>query len=280
MADFGYDVSDYCDVHPDFGTLDTMDRLTAECHTRGIRLLLDWVPNHTSDQHPWFLESKSSRENPKRDWYIWRDPQPDGSLPNNWRAAFGGPTWTWHEGTQQHYLHSFLKEQPDLNWRNPEVVAAMHDTLRFWLVRGIDGFRIDVMGQIVKHPELADNPPNPAWTPKLAGKVPKFLMSHSRNYPDVFAAVKGIRRVLDEYRSVAVGEVSAAPTRLRSSTAAPTWTASTSRSTSSSSTGRLHSHSPLGGGCDSQHRPGLRGAVAARLAALLRARQPRPREVH
>ncbi|MEX0784919.1 MAG: alpha-amylase family glycosyl hydrolase [Dehalococcoidia bacterium] len=208
MADFGYDVSDYCDVHPDFGTLGTMDRLIAECHGRGVKLMLDWVPNHSSDQHPWFLESKSSRDNPKRDWYIWRDAKSDGSLPNNWRAAFGGPTWTWDETTQQYYLHSFLKEQPDLNWRNPEVVEAMHDTLRFWLARGIDGFRIDVMGQIVKHPELADNPPNPAWSAEQAGKVPKYLMSHSRNYPDVFTAVKGIRRVLDEYPgSAAVGEV-------------------------------------------------------------------------
>ncbi|MGH2608204.1 MAG: alpha-amylase family glycosyl hydrolase, partial [Tepidiformaceae bacterium] len=208
MADFGYDVSDYCDVHPDFGTLETMDRLVAECHQRGIKVMLDWVPNHTSDRHPWFVESKSSRENPKRDWYIWRDAKPDGSLPNNWRAAFGGPTWTRDETTGQYYLHSFLKEQPDLNWRNPDVVAAMHDTLRFWLARGIDGFRIDVMGQIVKHPELADNPLNPAWTAELAGKVPKYLMSHSRNYPDVFAAVKGIRKVLDEYPgSAAVGEV-------------------------------------------------------------------------
>jgi alpha-glucosidase len=212
MADFGYDVADYCDVHPDFGNLGTMDRLIAACHERGIKLMLDWVPNHTSDQHPWFLESKSSRDNRKRDWYIWRDAKPDGSLPNNWRAAFGGPTWTWDETTGQYYLHSFLKEQPDLNWRNPEVVEAMHDTLRFWLARGVDGFRIDVMGQIVKHPELADNPPNPGWTPELAGKIPRYLMSHSRNYPDVFTAVKGVRRVLDEYPgSAAVGEVFGTP---------------------------------------------------------------------
>ena len=207
MADFGYDVSDYLGVHRDFGTLETMDRLIAECHKRGIKLLLDWVPNHTSDQHPWFVESRSLRDNPKRDWYIWRDAKPDGSLPNNWRAVFGGPMWERDEPTGQFYLHSFLKEQPDLNWRNPEVERAMHDTLRFWLDRGVDGFRIDVMGMIVKHPELADNPLNPEWSHAAAG-VRKYLETNSRNYPDVFAAVQRIRGVLDEYEGrMAVGEV-------------------------------------------------------------------------
>ena len=113
-----------------------MDKLIAECHARGIKLLLDYVPNHTSDQHPWFIESRSSQGFPKRDWYIWRDAKPDGSLPNNWRAVFGGPSWEFDETTGQYYLHSFLVEQPDLNWRNPEVVAAMHDVLRFWLAAG------------------------------------------------------------------------------------------------------------------------------------------------
>jgi alpha-glucosidase len=207
MKDFGYDVSDYCDVYPDFGTLETMDRLISECHQRGIRLLLDYVPNHTSDLHPWFLESRSSKDSPKRDWYIWRDAKPDGSLPNNWRAVFGGPAWTLDEATGQYYLHSFLVEQPDLNWRNPEVVAAMHDVLRFWLARGIDGFRIDVMGMIVKHPDLLDNPPNPAWTPGDRTRS-RFLWTNNRNYPDVFPAVKGIRKVLDEFGDkMAVGEV-------------------------------------------------------------------------
>ena len=206
MKDFGYDVADYLDVHPDFGTLETMDRLIEACHGRGIRVLLDWVPNHTSDQHPWFLESRSSRNNPKRDWYVWRGARPDGSLPNNWPAAFGGPAWTLDERTGQYYLHSFLPEQPDLNWRNPEVVAAMHDTLRFWFCRGIDGFRIDVMGMIVKHPDLADNPPNPDWQP--GSRRPRLLPKNNRNYPDVFDTVRGIRSVFDEFpEKMAVGEV-------------------------------------------------------------------------
>ena len=207
MKDFGYDVSDYCDVAPEFGDLATMDRLIAECHARGIRVLLDYVPNHTSDQHPWFVESRSSRRNPKRDWYIWRGQKPDGSLPNNWRSVFGGPAWSYDEATGQYYLHSFLREQPDLNWRNPEVVEAMHNVLRFWLDRGIDGFRIDVMGMILKHPDLADNPPNPNWQPEGAERMQQ-LWVNNRNYPDVFAAVEGIRAVLDEYDDrMAVGEV-------------------------------------------------------------------------
>jgi alpha-glucosidase len=207
MADFGYDVSDYCGVHPDFGTLETMDRLIRECHRRGIKLLLDWVPNHTSNEHPWFLESRSSRSNPKRDWYIWRDARPDGSMPNNWRSVFGGPAWTLDERTGQYYLHSFLREQPDLNWRNPEVERAMHDTLRFWFDRGVDGFRIDVMGMIVKHPDLADNPPNSEWRPGDRERSSQTWLNN-RNYPDVYDAVKRIRGVFDEYEDrMAVGEV-------------------------------------------------------------------------
>lgn len=207
MADFGYDVSDYCGVHADFGTMETMDRLIGECHRRGIRLLLDWVPNHTSEEHPWFIESRSSRHNPRRDWYIWRDAKPDGSLPNNWKSVFGGPAWTLDETTGQYYLHSFLKEQPDLNWRNPEVEAAMLETLRFWFGRGIDGFRIDVMGMIVKHPELADNPLNGDWMPGDRERSTQ-LWQNNRNYPEVYDAVKRIRAVFDEYPGrMGVGEV-------------------------------------------------------------------------
>ncbi len=207
MADFGYDVSDYVGVHPDFGTMETMERLIQECHRRGMRLLLDWVPNHSSDQHPWFLESRSSRENSKRDWYIWRDAKPDGTLPNNWRSVFGGPAWTLDEATGQYYLHSFLLEQPDLNWRNPELEEAMHQTLRFWFEKGIDGFRIDVMGMIVKHPELADNPENPEWQPGARDRG-RYLTVNNRNYRDVYGAVKRIREVFDEYDDrMAVGEV-------------------------------------------------------------------------
>lgn len=211
MADFGYDVADYCDVHPDFGTLATMDRLIAEAHRRGIRVLLDWVPNHTSDRHPWFIESRSSRDSPRRDWYVWRDPAPGGGPPNNWLSVFGGPAWTFDPATGQYYLHSFLKEQPDLNWRNPEVERAMLGTLRFWFERGVDGFRIDVIGRILKHPDLPDNPENPDWRP---GDRERFrqLSVHNHNYPDVFAAVKRIRRVFDAYDGrVAVGEVFGTP---------------------------------------------------------------------
>jgi alpha-glucosidase len=207
MKDFGYDVSDYLGVHPDFGDLATMDRLIVECHGRGVRVLLDFVPNHTSDQHPWFVEARSSRTNPRRDWYVWRDARPGGGLPNNWRAAFGGPAWTFDERTGQYYLHSFLAEQPDLDWRNPVVVEAMHDVLRYWLRRGVDGFRIDVMGALLKHPELADNPPNPGWLPEHGERF-QLLSTNSRNYPDVFEAVRGIRAALDEFPgSVSVGEV-------------------------------------------------------------------------
>jgi alpha-glucosidase len=144
MADFGYDVSDYCDVDPLFGNLDDFDALLAEAHARGLRVLVDFVPNHSSDQHPWFRESRTGRGSAKRDWYVWRDPGPNGEPPNNWVAAFvNGPAWTFDDASGQYYLHCFLPAQPDLNWGNPEVVAAMHDALRFWLDRGVDGFRID-----------------------------------------------------------------------------------------------------------------------------------------
>lgn len=158
MADFGYDVADYCDVDPLFGSLSDFDRLLAEAHQRGLKVIVDWVPNHTSDQHPWFIESRSSRGNPRRDWYIWRDGSPDRP-PNNWRRVFGkGPAWTWDERTQAWYLHLFLPQQPDLDWTNPEVVEAMHGVLRFWLDRGVDGFRMDVVHAIGKDPALPDYP--------------------------------------------------------------------------------------------------------------------------
>ena len=214
MKDFGYDVSDYTGVDPVFGDMAAMERLIAACHDRGIRVLLDFVPNHTSDQHPWFQESRASRTAARRDWYVWRDPLPGGGVPNNWVSAFGGPAWTFDEATGQYYLHSFLKEQPDLNWRNPEVEAAMHDVLRTWLDRGIDGFRIDVMGMVLKHPDLADNPPNPEWS-EGHSDYRQFLWTNNRNYPDVYGAVRGIRRVLDEYEGrMAVGEVFGTPAEI------------------------------------------------------------------
>ncbi len=211
MKDFGYDVADYVGVDPMFGDLDAMDRLIVAAHERGIRVLLDYVPNHSSDLHPWFLDSRSSRTAAKRDWYVWRDAKPDGSPPNNWISNFGGPAWTWDEGTGQYYLHSFLREQPDLNWRNPEVVAAMHDVLRFWLARGIDGFRVDVMGMVMKDPAMPDEALNPNWH---EGMLPYERLIHSAtlNYPDVFDVVRDIRSQIDEFpHRMAVGEVFGPP---------------------------------------------------------------------
>ncbi len=209
MADFGYDVSDYEDVHPDFGDLKTMDRLIEEAHKRGIRVILDFVPNHSSSEHPWFRESRSSKDSPKRDWYVWRDAKPEGSPPNNWIAQFGGPAWEWDQKTRQYYLHSFLVEQPDLNWRNPEVQQAMHNVLRFWMDRGIDGFRIDVMDRILKDPELRDNPPQtrPEFI-EFGGQAALQLHTQDQNWPDIIDEVKRIRKVIDEYdERMTVGEV-------------------------------------------------------------------------
>jgi len=204
MVDFGYDVADYCAIDPAFGTLAGFDRLLAEAHARGIRVILDWVPNHTSEKHAWFVESRASRASAKRDWYVWRDPLPGGALPNNWRSIFGGPAWQLDPATGQYYLHSFLVEQPDLNWRNPEVVQAMHGTLRFWLERGVDGFRIDVIHRIAKDPRLRDNPPSDRPGSGYGGQ----LHVHDENHPDVHALLRGIRAVLDEYdERMTVGEV-------------------------------------------------------------------------
>ena len=148
MKDFGYDVSDYCDVDPMFGTLDDFDVLIASAHKHGLKVMIDLVLSHTSDQHPWFQESKQNRSNPKADWYVWADPKPDGTPPNNWLSIFGGPAWQWHAGRQQYYLHNFLAEQPDLNYHNEDVQQALLNVTRFWLERGVDGFRLDTHGRI------------------------------------------------------------------------------------------------------------------------------------
>ncbi|MDR3496859.1 MAG: alpha-amylase family glycosyl hydrolase [Ancalomicrobiaceae bacterium] len=207
MKDFGYDISDYCGVDPRFGTLQDLDQLIAEAHRRGIKLIMDFVPNHTSDQHPWFVESSSSRDNPKADWYMWRDPAPDGGPPNNWRSMFGGGGWQWCETRRQYYYHAFLKQQCDLNWRNPDVVAAMHDVLRFWLRRGIDGFRVDVIWHLLKDPEWRDNPPNPDWRPDEP-EVRRILDTMTCDQPGIIDLVKGMRRVLDEFPdTVLIGEL-------------------------------------------------------------------------
>ncbi|MBV9952413.1 MAG: DUF3459 domain-containing protein [Acidimicrobiia bacterium] len=200
MADFGYDVSDYCDVDPLFGDLDAFDRLLADIHGRGMRLIIDWVPNHSSSEHPWFIAARSSREDPKRDWYFWRDPHPDGTPPNNWKQAFrDAPAWTLDPTTDQLYLHLFLPEQPDLNWGNPDVEAAMHETLRFWLDRGVDGFRMDVIHAIGKDPALPDDPPEVAALPH----------SSLNDTPFTHQLLRRIRALLDSYTGdrMSVGEV-------------------------------------------------------------------------
>ncbi|MDH3261596.1 MAG: alpha-amylase family glycosyl hydrolase [Acidimicrobiia bacterium] len=210
MKDFGYDVSDYCNVDPLFGDLATFDRLVVGSHARNLKVIIDWVPNHSSDQHPWFIESRSSPNNPKRDWYVWRDPKPDGAPPNNWAAAFGGGAWEWDQTTSQYYLHSFLKEQPDLNWRNPAVEEAMLDTLRFWLDRGVDGFRIDVAHHIMKDPELSDNPVAAEISDDFA-LAPYATQRHvnDRGHPDVHEIFRKVRALLDRYHPprYSVGEI-------------------------------------------------------------------------
>jgi alpha-glucosidase len=200
MADFGYDVADHTDVDPVFGSLEDLDRLIAAAHARDVQVWLDWVPNHTSDEHPWFVASRSSRDDPKRDWYVWRDPAPGGGPPNNWVEHFhpDSPAWTLDESTGQYYLHQFLPQQPDLNWDHPEVRAAMHDVLRFWKARGIDGFRADVVHLIGKDPTFPDDPTE--------------LLPYGRaGYHDLdvtFDHLRGIREVLDEDPpAVMVGEV-------------------------------------------------------------------------
>ncbi len=219
MADFGYDVADYCDVDPLFGTLADFDRLTAEAHDRGIRVVVDWVPNHTSDQHPWFEASRSSRAHPRRDWYWWRDDRPDdaggwgppgsaGRLPNNWRAAFPGvgrtefpPAWTWDAASRQWYLHLFLPQQPDLNWTNPAVRAAMTETLQFWMGRGVDGFRVDVIHGLGKPAGLPDLPPELASIP----------VASSNDDPSTHPIISELRTELDGWSDppprLMVGEV-------------------------------------------------------------------------
>lgn len=208
MADFGYDITDYCDVDPLFGTLADGDRLIAAAHARDLRIILDFVPDHTSDQHPWFVESRASRDNPRRDWYLWHDPAPGGGPPNNWLSHFGGSAWEWDAATGQYYLHSFVREQPDLNWRNPAVEAAMFAALRFWLERGVDGFRVDVMAGLLHDDQWRDDPPNPDYVP---GTDPYFtyLPIYSRNRPEAHAIIARMRRLVDQYPGdrVLIGEI-------------------------------------------------------------------------
>jgi alpha-glucosidase len=197
-ADFGYDVTDYCAVEPAYGNLADLDELVASANARGIQVLIDLVPNHSSDQHPWFIESRSARDSTHRDFYVWVDPKPDGSPPNNWVGCFGGPAWTLDETTGQYYLHNFLPEQPDLNWWCQDVHSAFDDILRFWWDRGVAGFRIDVCNMIIKDAELRDNPPATEDDPfimQMFGQRPEY----TSNRPEVHDILKHWRQVAGGY---------------------------------------------------------------------------------
>ena len=196
MKDFGYDISDHCDVDPLFGSLAEFDALQAEARARGIRIIVDYAPNHTSDQHPWFSESRSSRASRKRDWYIWRDPAPDGGPPNNWTSRFGGSAWEWDAASGQYYYHCYLKEQPDLNWRNPDVRAAMLDILRFWLARGVDGFRVDAISNLFEDILLRDEPDRFS-VPEGIFQMVIFERVFTADRPETQEAIADMRALVD-----------------------------------------------------------------------------------
>lgn len=208
MADFGYDITDYCDIDPIFGTLADFDRLLAAAHGCGLRVLMDFVPSHTSDRHPWFTESRAARSSARRDWYIWRDARPDGTPPNNWISEFGGPAWTWDEGTGQYYLNIYLPEQPALNWRNPKVREALYGAMRFWFDRGVDGFRIDAVEHMVPDALLRDNPPNPDWV-KSMGPALSHVGFYTKHQPEVIEIAADMRRIARSYpqEKLLIGEV-------------------------------------------------------------------------
>ncbi len=202
QVDFGYDVSDYENIDKMYGTLADFDRLQKLGADRGIKIILDFVVNHTSDQHPWFLDSRSSRTSPKRDWYIWRDGKGDGP-PNNWIAIFGGSAWQWDSKTKQYYYHYFYPQQPDLNWRNPAVVQAMYGTTEWWYQRGVAGFRLDAVDSLFEDPALRDNPVLPGTN---AFGDPKIEDKYTQRLPEVHTALQGLRTVANKYNAVLIGE--------------------------------------------------------------------------
>ena len=204
QVDFGYDVSDYENVNPEYGSLADLDRLIAEAKQKKVRVVLDFVMNHTSDQHPWFRESASSRKNPKRDWYVWRDSRQPGRPPNNWVSTFGGPAWKFDPRTSQWYYHYFYPQQPDLNWRNPAVEKAMFDVTRWWYRRGVAGFRLDAVDTLFEDPELRDNPViddrRNAYGDPLENEI------HNKKLPELHTELQRLRKVADEYDAVLIGE--------------------------------------------------------------------------
>lgn len=214
MEDFGYDVSDYCAIEPMFGDMASFEALVQEAHEAGLKVLMDQVWNHTSIEHPWFQESRSSRDNPKANWYVWANPAEDGGPPNNWRATFGGEAWAFDEQRRQYYLHNFLASQPDLNWYNPEVRAAVLETGRFWLERGVDGFRLDVVNFYAHDRELADNPSRPLGAPRPAGAGATdpyfdFINAGTVSRPETLEMLPELRALADEYPgTLLLGEIS------------------------------------------------------------------------
>ena len=213
MKDYGYDVADHCDVDPLFGTLAGFDRLLARAHALGLKVIIDMVLSHTSDRHPWFRASRGGRAGPKADWYVWADPRPDGTPPNNWLSVFGGPAWTWDGRRRQYYLHNFLASQPDLNLHNPEVQEAVLDACAFWLERGVDGFRLDVANYYLHDPALRDNPARPPgarWPDGVPPASPYGMQvhRHDKSRPETLAILRRLRRLLDGYDGrMAVAEV-------------------------------------------------------------------------
>ena len=207
MADFGYDVSNYTDIHPVFGDMEDLRELVRAAHARDMKVILDFVPNHTSSEHPWFQEARRSRSSDKRDFYLWHDPGPNGAPPNNWLSVFGGSAWTWDAATEQYYYHAFLEQQPDLNWRNPIVRRHMYSAMRFWLDQGVDGFRVDVLWHLIKDHEWRDNPPNPEYSP---GQAPyaQLLPAYSTDQPETQQIVKEMRALMNEYDEYEIGRAS------------------------------------------------------------------------
>ena len=215
QADFGYDVSDYCNIDSDYGTLEDFDQLVEESHRRGIKIVLDLVLNHSSDQHKWFQESRKNSTNSKVDWYVWADPKPDGSPPNNWLAVFGGAAWTFEPQRGQYYLHNFLPEQPDLNWYNPEVREALADVVRFWMKRGADGFRLDTANYYAYDRQLRDNPKRPENSELMedgqeANPLSQYITKYSKDRPENLEFIHYLRKIFDESGAVSIGEIGSA----------------------------------------------------------------------
>jgi alpha-glucosidase len=214
LYDNGYDISDFKNIDPIFGSMKEFDQLLKQCHSKGMHLMMDFVSNHTSIKHPWFKESRSSKQNDKRDWFIWADPNPNGGPPNNWVSTFGGSGWEYDEKTTQYYYHSFLKEQPDLNWRNLDVQEAMHDVMRFWLEKGVDGFRVDVMWYLLKDEMLRNNPPNPNYT-KDSLSFRKYNIVFSTDQPGIHDIISKMRSITSSYGEKPLyGEVHLPPDQL------------------------------------------------------------------